>query len=266
MYNLQLKKLIKIWLLIASRAAQAQFLTKWGGVAFLFGKVVRFLLIFVFIYSIMSKTDSLADYNKEQVILFFLTFSLIDTLIQAVFRGVYQFRRLVVNGDFDFDLAKPLPSIFRPIFGWTDFVDIITLVPLTIYFISFIVKNGLVENIGQLFLFLLLLINSLFLAFCLHLLICGICVITTEIDHLVWIYRDISNMGRFPTDIYSKGIQSALTFGLPVVIIFTIPAKALLGLLTWHGLFFAIAVSIIFFIISLRFWRFAIRQYSSASS
>jgi len=263
---MNLKKIIKIWLLIASRVAQVQIMTSWGGFAFLLGKIVRFSFFFIFIFSVLSKTQSLVGYSREQVILFFLVFNLIDISTQALFRGVYRFRRLVVEGDYDFDLLRPLPSFFRPIFGWTDVLDIATLAPLWIYFCWFVVRNHLFVGTTSVLIFALLFVNSLILGFALHLLVCAVCVLTTEIDHLVWIYRDITNTGRFPTDIYSKGFRFFLTFGIPVVILVTMPAKALLGLLTWWGVMLSVFGSGIFFFVSLCFWRYALSRYSSASS
>lgn len=263
---MRLTKLIKIWLLIASRVAQVQILTSWGGFAFLIGKVVRFLFFFVFIFSVLSKTGSLVGYSSEQVILFFLVFNLVDISAQALFRGVYQFRRLVVEGDFDFDLLRPLPSYFRPIFGWTDVLDIITLIPLWVYFCSFVVRNHLFANTFSVLIFILLFANSLILGFALHLSVCAVCVLTTEIDHLIWIYRDVINTGRFPTDIYSKGVRYFLTFGLPVVILMTVPAKSLLGILSLPMGILSMVITAVFLTGSIFFWRYALSKYSSASS
>ena len=130
-----IKKFIKVWLLVSSRAAQAQLLTSRAGVLFLIGKVVRFLLFLIFILTILTSAKTLAGYNREQVIFFFLVFNLVDIMVQFLFRGVYQFRFRVVSGDYDLDLVKPLPSFFRPIFGWTDILDLITLIPLWGYFL-----------------------------------------------------------------------------------------------------------------------------------
>ena len=109
------RKLFKVWLRITLMSVQGQLLTNWAGVLFLLGKTVRFLLFFVFLFSVLSSAGSLAGFNQEQVILIFLVFNLIDLLTQFFFRGVYQFRQLVVYGRFDLDLLKPLPSFFRPL-------------------------------------------------------------------------------------------------------------------------------------------------------
>ncbi len=263
---MEVKKITKIWLMYTSRAAQSALLTTWAGILFIIGKIVRFLLFFVFLFAVLSAAKNLAGYNREQVIFFFLIFTLVDAMVQFLFRGVYHFRPLVVSGDYDLDLLKPLPSFFRPIFGYTDILDFVTLIPLWIYFLWFVFVNHLFAGVGDLILFFLLLGNSLILAFAFHLFICAICVLTTEIDHLVWVYRDLTSMARFPTDIYQKFIQGILTFTIPVVILFTVPAKALLGLLSWPWIALAFGISVLFLWGSLKFWKYSLKRYSSASS
>lgn len=259
-------RLIKIWLMVSSRAAQSQLLTSWAGILFLVGKIMRFLLFFVFLFTVLSSAKTLAGYTREQVILFFLIFNLVDISVQFLFRGVYQFRPLVVSGNYDLDLLKPLPSFFRPLFGWTDILDFITLVPLLVYFVWFVFAHQFFVAPLALILFFLLLVNSLILAFAFHLFVCGVCILTTEIDHLVMVYRDLSNMARFPTDIYQKGIQYILTFTIPVIILITVPAKALMGFLSWQWMGLSFLISGVALFGSLKFWRYVLTRYSSASS
>lgn len=261
-----IKRPLKIWLMIAARAAETQILSNWGGLLFLIGKIARFLFLFLFLFSIFSGTKGLAGYNKEQVILFFLVFNLVDITSQFIFRGVYRFRTLIVSGDFDLDLLKPLPSFFRPIFGWTDILDLITLIPLWGYFLTFVFKNHLFLGGKDFILFFILLINSLFISFSFHLFVCSICVLTTEIDHLIWVYRDVINMARFPTDIYPRTVQFILTFAIPAIILVTVPAKALLGLVAWPMIILSTLMNFLFLGLSFWFWRYALNRYSSASS
>lgn len=259
-------KFIKIWLMVSSRAAQSQLLTNWAGLLFILGKTVRFLMFFIFLFSVLSGVNSLAGYSREQVILFFLVFNLVDISVQFLFRGVYVFRPLVISGNFDFDLLKPLPSFFRPIFGMTDILDLVTLIPLTAYFVWFSLANQFMVNNFQVFLFSVLFLNSLVIAFSFHLFVCGVCLLTTEIDNLIWIYRDLTNMARFPTDIYQKGVQMVLTVTIPVVILITIPAKVLLGILSWDWVLGSFAIGGVFLIFSYKFWKYALSKYTSASS
>lgn len=261
-----IKKLFLLWLKISGMAIQTQLTSTWAAVIFFFGKVIRFFFFLIFIFSVLKKTGSLAGYSSNQIILFFLIFNLIDIITQVLFRGVYQFRRLVVSGDFDLLLLQPIPSFFRPIFGWSDIFDFMTLIPLWIYFFTFIFRFHLFAGTLELAGFFLLLINSIFLSFAFHLFVCSVGVLTTEIDHLVMVYRDLTNMARFPTDIYQKGIQFILTFTIPVVVLMTIPAKVLMGLLNWQEILVSIVICGVFLFLSFKFWRYALKNYSSASS
>lgn len=259
-------RLIKIWLMYASRAAQSQLLTSWSGILFLIGKLVRFFLYFIFLFTVMSSTKTLVGYNREQVVVFYLVFNLIEITSQCLFRGVYQFRSLVSSGDFDSDLLRPLPSFFRPIFGWTDILDLVTLPPLWIYFFWFISNNQLFPSFSNVLTFLLLFGNSLFLVFSFHLFFSSVSVLTTQVDPLVWIYRDLTMMARFPTDIYEKAIQLILTFIIPIIILITFPTKALMGLLSWQWMIFSFLLAVVFLAFSVSFWKYALKKYSSASS
>lgn len=259
-------RLIRVWLMFASRAAQTQFLTSWAGTLFLIGKLVRFFLYFIFLLTAMSSVKTLVGYRREEVIAFYLVFNLIEVSTQGLFRGVYWFRSLIVSGDFDYDLLRPLPSFFRPLFGWTDILDLITLPPLWAYFWWFVYQHQFAVSFSEVLLFSTLFINSLIVGFSFHLIFSSVSVLTTQIDPLVWIYRDLTMMARFPTDIYQKSIQTFLTYFVPVVILITVPAKALLGLISWPGAVGFFALSLVFLLVSGIFWQQALKKYTSASS
>lgn len=263
---LNLKRILKVWFLVSGMAAQSQLLTNRSGLLFITGKIVRFVLYFIFLFGVIKSANGLTGFSLDQAVLFFLVFTLVDTLAQFLFRGVYRFRSSVVNGSFDLDLLKPLPALFYPVFGWMDILDAITLVPFIGYMFYFIASHGLsVSSISLLF-FVLMLFNSLLVAFALHLSICGVCIVTLSIDYLTWLYRDLTALGRFPTDIYPKNIRFILTFIFPVTILMTIPTKALLGLITGWSLVAYLAFGVVTVFLSLRFWHFALKKYSSASS
>jgi len=83
-------------------------------------------------------------------------------------------------------------------------------------------------------------------SFALHTLIVAFGVMTLEIDQLVMIYRDVETMARFPLEIYGKNLSFFLTYIIPLGIMIAFPAKALMGLLSWHYLLLALALGLIF--------------------
>ncbi len=106
----------------------------------------------------------------------------------------------------------------------------------------------------------------LLLAFAINLIISSIGVLTTEIYHLTMIYRDLEAVARFPTDIYQKGVRYFLTFVVPVVVLITVPAKSLMGMISWPLIFLSFVVGGLSVFFSWKFWKFSVSRYSSASS
>ncbi len=231
---------------------------------FLAGKVLRFLMFFGFLFFLLKGTKNLAGYNLNQTIFFFLIFNFVDVIAQFLFREVYRFRPLVVNGSFDLVLAKPMSALFRVLMGGADVIDLLTIPPLI--FAIYWVGNLLHPTPMQLVLFLLLLINGLLIATAFHIAVLGLGIITLEIDHTVMIYRDLISLGRLPVDIYKEPLRSILTYLIPVGIMVTLPAKALMGIISPAGVILSLAIGILGIILAIRFWRFALTKYASASS
>lgn len=233
-------------------------------VVFLLGKVFRFFFFFFFLFLITKGTQTVAGYNSGQIIFFFLTFNLIDTISQFFFREVYRFRTLIVSGDFDLVLVKPVNSLFRSLMGGADFIDLITL-PFLIWgvyhFGSFLNPTLLLTTF-----YVLLVLNGLLIATAFHILVLAMAIITSEIDHSIMIYRDITALARFPVDIYKEPLRGALTYLIPIGIMITLPGKALMGLVSPVGVALSLMFGILCVIISLKFWNFALKKYTSASS
>jgi ABC-2 type transport system permease protein len=144
----------------------------------------------------------------------------------------------------------------------TDWLDIPPLI-LTIVFL--IIKLPVVSTVDLLG-FAAMGMLAMVLVTAIHILVAAIGVITTEVDHAIWIYRDLSQMARFPVDIYIEGVRFFLTFIVPIGLIFTVPAKALFGVLSIQWLIFALVFTVVFYLVILKFWNYALKKYSSASS
>ncbi len=231
---------------------------------FLAGKILRFLLFVSFLFFLVTGANNLAGYNSTQAIFFFLTFMIIDTTAQFFFREVYRFRNYVVSGDFDLMLVKPMSALFRVLMGGADVIDLITLPP--IYLATVYVGSLLAPSVGQVLIYILLIITGMLITTAFHIIVISFGIITLEVDHTIMIYRDVSAMGRMPTDIYKEPLKGILTYFIPVAIMMSLPAKAFLGLASKVAIFSALGISIIFIFISLRFWNFALKKYTSASS
>lgn len=261
-----IKSLYTAWTILAKNNLQNQLLTPSSSFLFIIGKFLNFVFSIFIILAVFRQTSSIQGYSVSQAVIFVLVFNVIDSITQFFFRSLYSFRPLLVRGDFDLDLLKPLPSFFRPILSGPDFLDvplIIIKIGSLIYFFNFYhFSLSLFSGI----LFLILFINSLVIAFALHLSIAAFSIITTEIDSLVALYRSLGQAAVIPTDIYQGFFRFFLDYLIPITAMVTIPAKTLINLITPPGVIYSCFMAIAFLTSSLVFWRFAIKRYASASS
>jgi ABC-type uncharacterized transport system permease subunit len=196
-----MKKNLKIFFLLSLFSIKSSFQHKTGIIFFMFGKILRFLMFFLFVYYLLLNTKLLAGYSLPETVVFFLTFNLIDTLAQLLFREVYRFRSLVVSGDLDTVLVKPYNSLLRVLLGGIDILDLFLVLPYALLVMYFIIQIPTL-SVFSLFLYLILLVNALFIAAGLHIIVLALGILTTEVDHTVMIYRDLTKMAAMPVDIY----------------------------------------------------------------
>lgn len=233
-------------------------------ITFIIGKTFRFLIFFGFLFFLLNGTGSLAGYSSDQIIFFYLSFNFIDVIVQFLYREVYRFRPMIIKGDFDLVLVKPVSALFRVLMGGADIIDLITIPPLVALLIIYGVRlhPTFIGVIG----YLALLINGFLIATAFSISILALAIITLEIDHAIMIYRDVTNLGKLPVDIYKEPLKSFITYLIPVGVMMTLPAKTLMGLSNFWGIIAAFAIGIVSIYLALRFWKFALTKYTSASS
>ncbi|MCL4397756.1 ABC-2 family transporter protein [Patescibacteria group bacterium] len=256
---------IKVWWRLTLNSFQQVLSNRPLVLIFMTGKILRVVIFLAFLGFLFQGTKSLAGYNREQIIFFYLAFNLIDTLGQLFFREVYRFRPLVVSGELDYILVKPLNTLTRVLAGGADVMDLFMLVLLTIITFTFAFQNFVITPVDIL-LFIVLAANGLLISAAFYIFVLGIGIMTTSVDHMVMIYRDLGSMLRIPVDLYIEPIRFLLTFALPLGIMITFPAKAMLGILPMQLVLVSFIFGITSLSLSLKFWKYALKKYSSASS
>ena len=260
----KIHKYIKIWWLMSKNSFISIFYQKVALLIFLTGKVLRFSFFAMFLIFLVKGSKTLAGYNLNQSVFFFLTFNLIDIFTQFLYREVYRFRPLIISGDFDLVLIKPMSALFRSLMGGADVIDLITIPPLIAAVFYF--GHSLSPTPQNVFLYIILLLNGFLIATAFHIAVLALGIITLEIDHTIMIYRDLVSLGRLPIDIYKEPLKSILTYLVPVGIMITLPAKALIGLVSFQGVLLSFIFGAVAFFVAKKFWDFALTRYTSASS
>lgn len=258
-------KTLKVWFFYSTSSYQQAFASRTAAVLMLLGKIIRILVFASFLVFLLQGTKGLIGYTPHQVIFFYLTFNLIDTLGQVFFREVYRFRQLVIEGNLDSVLTKPVNPLIRVLLGGTDLLDTIMLFIL-IFVISFYGVIYISTNPMDYLIYVLLILNAFMLSAAFHIFVLGFAVIFLSVDHIIFMYRDMTSLLRVPVDIYKEPLRGVITFLIPLGIMYTFPAKALMGVLNPVYLIISFGIGGLFLLLALWFWKYSLRYYQSASS
>ena len=191
--------------------------------------------------------------------------------IRAVLEGVISpslvdLVEKIRSGSFDYVLLKPVDaqamvsaSRYEP---WKVF-DLIGAVALIIY--AF-VKRGAPPTPGQLAVGILLFGSGVLAAYALWMLCAAASFWVVRLDNLMYLLGSIFDIARWPVQVFPRLWRFVFMFVIPVAVMTTYPAMALLGKLdAWTTLATA-SGSILLVALSRIVWRTAIRSYTSASS
>lgn len=260
-----MKKYFLVWIQLTKNAFSTILSSRIDSFSYLSGKILRFFFFLFLIQGIFQYTNELVGYSKNQVILFFLTYNLIDVTAQAFFRGIYTLKHDIRKGNFDFFLMRPINPLFYVLTKLTDLLDFIFLIPIVYLTVQTVQNLGAVMpvSIGMYIFFLCL---GLIIVLAIHVFTAALSIRTVESDHIIWLYRECMTLGRFPPEIFSSKIQFVFTFFIPVIIATGFPVKALFGQIDMQMILLGVVITFLFFGLSLLVWKNNIKYYSSASS
>jgi ABC-2 type transport system permease protein len=170
------------------------------------------------------------------------------------------------TGSFDYVLLKPVDaqvmisaSRYEP---WKVF-DLIGAVAIVVY--AF-VEIGAPPSAGDIALGLMLLGTGVLATYGLWILCAAASFWVVRLDNLMYLLGAIFDTARWPIEVFPGVWRTVFTFAIPIAIMTTYPAQALLGKLDARTALATLGGSLVLLIVSRAVWRTAIRSYTSASS
>jgi ABC-2 type transport system permease protein len=212
-------------------------------------------------------TDRLGDWTWPEVLMVVALFTFFSGVMEALLRpNVGAVLDQIRDGTFDFVLTKPVNPQFiaslRNIVVW-HLADVVIGLGLIVYALAQMHESPTWSQIG---LFVLMLLAATAIVYSLWLTMVSLAFWFVKLDNFTELFYGFYEAGRYPVTVYRGLVRSLLTFVVPVAYITTFPAGALLGRLDQGTALVGIGSALALFILSNRFWKFALRHYSSASS
>ena len=206
-----------------------------------------------------------SGWNWQAVLLVLGLFTILQGLAATLFiPNLNRIVRYVEQGTLDFVLLKPISSQFwlslRQLSPW-GLPDICFGVGLILY-----ASHLLNLSLGNLGVGAILLAFGSVILYSLWFMLGATSIWFVKIYNVTEVLKGFLEAGRYPMVAYPAIYRVFFTFVIPVAFLTTIPAEAMLGRLNPLWLLGDLALAIALLWISHRFWQFALKFYTSASS
>ena len=222
-----------------------------------------FILILLVIY---RNTDSVAGWSRGDSFILAATIFIMTSMGTAIFMSIMEIPQHVRQGTLDFIVTKPIDSQFWISTRRFNFDKFGTFVAGIVMLIVGVVQaNASPDPIAWLS-YVVLLFASLFIYYAVSLMLMTTGIWLVRVDNLWVLTETLTDVARFPVDIYGPNIRSFMTFVLPMAFIATIPASQLVHGADLRLVGLGLVWAFVFMVLARVFWKFAMRHYTSASS
>jgi ABC-2 type transport system permease protein len=109
-----------------------------------------------------------------------------------------------------------------------------------------------------------LLLIATSMLYSLWLIIVSVSFYAVKVDNLGSLFTSIFDAARWPASVFRGAFRVVFTFVIPLVVMTTLPAEALLGRLEWSSLVASVAGAIVFSVVARRVWLASLSRYTSA--
>jgi len=213
-----------------------------------------------------THTKKIGDWNVKQMRVFLGLLFIIDAFYMIIIHeNLENMSEKVRKGDLDLLLAKPVNSQFMVTLQKANTAIIGNFILGSSWLIYSL--NGLGDfNYLRLFWLMLLIPCSLVVIYSMRFIFSASAVIFTRSENLQFLWWQVYRIGMRPDSMYFPWFKWIILTIIPVGVIVSIPARALLNPPDYLILLWPLCLVPILLYATHRFWNFALKFYSSASS
>lgn len=222
---------------------------------------------FLLIILLTSRSPVVFGWKREELIFLMGVYNIV---VGGFFHGIFsrnfdEFANAIDFGRLDGILLKPIDPQFLMSctrVAFTQFSRLIMGVAVCLYIIiTFNIKTTL----SGIILFVFLSLFGIALLYSIWFSVMTLTVWNPRLSNLTVLMYNMNDLSRFPPKMYET-VKNYLLFVIPYMLVIVVPTKAILQRILFQDVFWLLFFSATFFYLSRKFWQFALRSYTSASS
>lgn len=222
-----------------------------------------FPMILIVVY---RNTDSVAGWGRGDAFILAATVFLMNAIFTGFFFSLNEIPQHVRLGTLDFIITKPVDTQFWISIRKFEFAQIGTFVAGLGMVVFGVATSHAHPNLAQWAAYVTLIVASLLIFYSFNLILMTTGIWLVRVDNLWVLGETLTQIARFPTDIYGAGLRRVFVYFVPLAFIATIPSSQLKYGLDMRMVILGIVWAAALFVAARLFWRFALTHYTSASS
>tara|TARA_B100000029_G_scaffold165603_1_gene161810 strand:- start:1290 stop:2090 length:801 start_codon:yes stop_codon:yes gene_type:complete len=260
-------KYLKLWLSFYSNSLTRDMEFKANLLGGIFIDCIYYGINFFFFTIIYSYVDALGVFSKEDVIIFLIITFLTDTVYMFLFSGnLFNLNRLMVKGDLDYFLLKPINSQFMISFRYTKSYALINILVLIILLIQVSMGYSGTIRLENWLVFFLSFLFGISIWYSVDFIISCSCFWFKNFSVSGWLSHEVLKFAMRPDSIYTGFLRKTLFTILPMALIASVPARTLLYGPSFQFILLQFIIALLFLILSRFMWKNGLKRYESASS
>ncbi len=222
---------------------------------------------FISIFLLTSKTNTIYGWSREEIILLTCGYGILIGVFHTLFSKNFERMAEIINfAQLDPILLKPMDSQFFLSMRWINYAASIRIVLGISFLFYFMHALSIGLTWFSVVTFFILLIIGIVLLYSIWFIAATLLIWFPRLSNVIELMYTISGMTRYPGEMYKNASSYLFLFLLPITLIVTTPVKFVVQRASIIDIASLCMFAIIFFVFSRKFWKFALRFYTSASS
>ena len=262
-----MKKLIRLSLLLFKANLNILSYYRTNFYAGIISTLLWVLLAIVSISVITYQTPQIGGWNRFELFGVQGVYSIILGTAYVLFNeNIKNLGRLIRRGNLDFPLLKPIDSQYLVSFGYYNLYQLARVFTgmLLLAYSLYVLKVQI--TVFDLLFFLVFCGASIVVVYSLWFILVTLNFWLEDLFNIHDLIVYTTGLTRYPLEVLRHLSRCLMYVLLPLVVVTTVPAQVLFKKFNIEMAFWSVIMAVLLFVISRKFWKFALKHYTSAGS
>jgi ABC-2 type transport system permease protein len=219
------------------------------------------------LYVLFEMRDGVAGWRAQEMLVVVGFFTLLKGVLASVIQpSLGQAVEHIRKGTLDFLLLKPADAQFMLSTSKLELAHLVDVLGGIAIISWTLVSLGRAPGVVGVALALVFLICALAILYAMWILVVSLAFRVVKIDNMNYLFVSLFEAARWPSSVFRGALALIFTFVIPLALMTTYPALALLGRANGRHLATAAGVALMLLVVSRLVWQRSIRSYTGASS